>query len=121
MIMKTLQRLVSICLFVTLVVVLSGFTSGDNNGAFVDKDWWCGVYDGNGALHWVNDGTIEVIKSNGNTKVTCKAKNLPNDQGKAVIFKGFKCGTWLGPTNLSKNTVSASGNVTLTCRIIHAK
>ena len=117
--MKTILKLTAICLTFALVVVLSGFTSGDNNAAFIDKDLGCGLFDGNEDFHYVTDGTISVVTSSGNTTLVCKAKNLPNDQGKAVITKGFLCGTYLAITTNSKNIVSASGNVTLTCKVKH--
>ncbi len=115
--MKTILKLTAISLTFALIVVLSGFSSGDNNAAFIDRDFGCNVFDGNGGLTSVIGANITVVTSSGHTTLVCKAKGLPNDQGKAVIYRGFTCNTYLGPTNDSQNTVSASGNVTLTCTL----
>ena len=117
--MKIFLRLSAVCLAAVLVIVLSGLTTTDNNAAFIEKDFGCNLFDGNGTLTSVYDANISIVTSSGNTTLVCKAKKLPNDQGKAVITEGFLCGTFLGTADYSKNTVSASGNVTLTCMVKH--
>jgi hypothetical protein len=117
--MKILSKIMALCLIVALVIVVSGFTADDNNAAFIDKDFACGLMDGNGNFHLVTDGTISIVTSSANTTLVCKAKGLPNDQGMAVVTSGFPCGTFLGGTTDSQNTVSASGNVTLRCQVKH--
>ena len=117
--MKILSKIMALCLIVALVIVVSGFTADDNNGAWIEKDFGCNVFDGNGVLTFVTDANISIVTSSGNTTLVCKAKGLPNDQGMAVVTSGFGCGTFLGFTWDSQNTVSASGNVTLRCQVKH--
>lgn len=115
--MKALVKILASCLFVGAIFFLSGFASStDNNGAFVDKDFGCGLMDGYGGFHFVTDGTISIVNSAGNTTLICKAKGLPTP-GTAVVTEGFACGTYLGLTYDSQNVVSASGNVTLRCQV----
>ena len=117
--MKVLSKILALCLTVALVIAVSGFTADDNNAAFIQKDFGCGLFDGNGDYHLVTDANISIVTSSGNTTLMCKAKGLPNDQGKAVDISGFGCNTALGYTEDSQNTVSASGNVTLRCQVKH--
>ena len=115
--MKTILKLTAAGIAFALVIVLSGFSSSDNNAAFIDKDFGCNVLDGNGVFTPVSGANITVVTSSGHTTLVCKAKDLPNDQGKAVKYRGFPCNTYLGTTYDSQNVVSASGNVTLTCTL----
>jgi len=75
----------------------------------------CGVIDGNGNFYLSTDGNA-VITPSGNDKLQCKASGAPNATGHAVNYNGFLCNTPTGLTTDSRETVSASGNVTLTCR-----
>ena len=86
--------------------------------AVVINDGFCLLFDGDGALV-LAEGSHAVITSNGNGKLTCKAKNVANSTGQAVIYNaentGLPCGTSLGLTDDWHNTVSASGNSSLQC------
>ena len=83
-------------------VVINGFT--------------CGVIDGDGGF-FVTDQTHTVITSSGNSVLKCHASGVPNSTGSAVNRSGFLCGTALGLTTDSHETVSASGEVDLTCKV----
>ena len=87
------------------------------SAASIMKGFGCGVLDGNGFGVFTPDGRISVVTSSGHTTLICKAQGVANPTGKAVTFRNFGCGTALGFTTNSQNTVSASGNVTLRCRI----
>ena len=93
-----------------------------NNAAVVEilPDGFCGVLDGNGNIVQIQ-GSQSVVNNGGNTKMTCKGTVDPADNGRAVQFDfddfNITCGTPSGSTDNWKNTVSASGKVTLTCFI----
>ncbi len=93
----------------------------DNNAATITKDFGCAVYDGNGALQIANGGTIEVSTNGGTTSLVCKASGLDNPTGHAVRWDesspGKGCSTFAGPSDEWSDTVSASGNVTLVCKV----
>ena len=91
--------------------------SGNPNSAFITKDFGCNVIDGDGVFVFTADGNVSVVTSSGHTTLICKVKGVANSTGRAVIFRDFGCNTLLGFTTNSQNTVSASGNVTLRCRI----
>ena len=78
----------------------------------------CGMMDADGGVQWVTSDRA-VITPNGKERITCKAKRIPNSSGRAVHFNyentGFACGTDLGPTRDWHQTISSSGNATLTC------
>jgi len=114
--MKSIARILMLVAVLAGGALLSGFTSGDNNAAGIDKDFGCTVFDGNGNAYFSNDG-ISVVNNGGNTLLVCKAKDAPNDTGMAVRFVGFGCNTYGGFTLESSNLVSADGNVTLRCEI----
>lgn len=116
MIMKTILKLTATSLTIFLVVVLSGFSTSENNAALVIKDFGCNVMDGNGLIQTV-DGTISVLTSNGTTTLVCRASDLDNDQGRTKVYRGLPCDTFQGNTNRSINVVSPRGNVTLTCTL----
>lgn len=78
------------------------------------------MLDGDGNLV-VTSGSISVKTHGGTTTFVYKAKGVPNSTGRAVIYNyentGLLCGTALGLTKDWQNTVSASGNVTLVCKL----
>ncbi len=84
--------------------------------ATVIKDFDCGVIDGDGGF-FLTDASLTVITSSGNSILKCSAKGVPNSTGQAVQYDDFECGTFIGTTFDSHETVSASGNVTLTCKV----
>src|SRR5262249_8436228 len=91
------------------------------DGAVIIRDFDCGVLDGDGNFVLAT-GTIDVHNDDGVTMLKCKAKGVSNSTGAAVIWTidntGFSCGTLYGSTDVWQETVSASGNVTLTCLLI---
>ena len=80
----------------------------------------CGLFDGDGnsiisdEMHWV-----VANNARGNGKLTCRTYGVVNNQGQAVHFSGFGCGTPSGVTTRSRIVVSdlgdGTGDATLTC------
>jgi hypothetical protein len=118
--MKNVFRVLAICLVFGGVFALSGFTADDNNAAVVIKDTGCTVLNGDGGAEFV-EGRITVMNNGGVTNFICKGKGVPNSTGQAVKFNfentGFLCNTSGGVTDDWQNVVSASGNVTLHCKV----
>lgn len=87
-------------------------------GAIHINGMGCGMMDADGGLVWVTSDRA-VITPNGKQRLSCKAKRIPNSSRRAVQFNyentGMPCYTDLGPTNEWHQTISASGNSTLTC------
>ncbi len=94
--------------------------SDSDNSAEITKDAGCLVYDGDGNLVLAS-GDITVQNNGGITTFVCKAKGLDNSTGRAVHWDatntGKVCNTFSGSTDDWNDTVSASGNVTLVCRV----
>jgi hypothetical protein len=103
-----------------VLVAFAAVPALSDNSAVVVKDTACNLYDGNGNLT-LADGSVEVSNHGGVTVFVCKAKGLANDTGTAVQFDnastGLPCLTDGGATDDWHDTVSASGNSTLVCRI----
>ncbi|RAK74672.1 uncharacterized protein BO72DRAFT_461119 [Aspergillus fijiensis CBS 313.89] len=80
----------------------------------------CGLFNGNGGVE-VADKARVTITSSGNGILTCKAEVDPPASGKAVTYSRKNvnelCGVNGGLTDDWHETVSASGQATLTCRI----
>jgi len=96
-----------------------------NNAAVVISNLGCGMLDGSGGSVSAT-GSQFVATSNGNGLFTCSVSGVLNPTGHAVIwsfaiasaFFGFPfyCGGYsLGVTNDWHETVSASGQATLSC------
>lgn len=86
----------------------------------------CGLFDGDGNFAFTNDTKVTATQSsNGNSKLTCKATVTPSAAGRAAHFDfastGALCGinNPFGPqvTDQWNETVSASGEATLTCHV----
>ena len=76
----------------------------------------CTLFDGDGNI--VAGDFFEVVTNNGDgTGVArCQARVAPPAAGEAVTYAHFRCSTRdLGVTTRSRETVSASGQATLTC------
>jgi len=100
-----------------------GVAQADGNGAVVIDDVSCLLFDGDGGTAPGTAHAVTTPSKNGNVVVKCSAKGVDNSTGKAVQYDtddnpwgaGTAC-TWMGPSTLDwKETVSASGNATLTC------
>ncbi len=90
------------------------------HGAVVITNSGCTLLDGNGNFTFT-DRDHAVITSSGHGKLTCKAKGLPNNTGRAVHWNfyntGLLCNTPAGVTQKWSSTVSKSGNARLTCHV----
>ena len=79
----------------------------------------CGMLDGNGG-GITADASSVVITSSGNVNFKCSVSGVANSTGSAVQWNfdntGLLCGTTVGVTDQWKETVSASGNATLSCK-----
>ena len=108
--MKSLFRILAV---VMLTGALYSFTGSNmtsaKDPAVVISEFACNAFG-------LTFDSHTVITSSGNTTLICK-NQIVNPTGKAVIFTGFACGTFLGVTNDSKFTISASGNVSLVCKL----
>jgi hypothetical protein len=90
--------------------------------AIVINDQGCGLLDGDGNFVFASsDHTVITNSANGNCHLKCSVKGVGNSTGKAAHFDnastGLPCGTACGLTNNWRETVSASGNATLTCHV----
>lgn len=95
------------------------------NAAWVEKDVGCWLQDGYGNLVPTDESIT--ISTNGDTiTLKCHAKNVPTP-GVTVQYRDFPCGVWLGEdvppayTTDTFETVSASGNATMTCQVKRPK
>ena len=90
------------------------------DGAVVINDQGCSLLDGNGAFA-AADSDHAVITPSGNGVLKCKATVAPPAGGKAVQWNltntGVFCSTLAGFTDDWRETVSASGEATLTCKV----
>ncbi|RAH84239.1 hypothetical protein BO86DRAFT_377027 [Aspergillus japonicus CBS 114.51] len=81
-------------------------------------DLGCNLKDGNGNFQFA-DKAHAIITSSGNRNLICKAQVAAPASGKAVIYSGKNgdgsCNAAGGFTNDWQETVSASGQATLTC------
>ncbi len=87
----------------------------------------CGLLDGNGGVVWPVDAKVTATQSpNDNATVQCRADVTPAKSGDAVQFDfnstGFLCGVpdSIGAVQMTQHweeTVSASGNATITCHL----
>ena len=118
-----MKKIFSLFLGLAVVFVI-GISTASAEPAVIINGEWCNVPDGNGGLTSTNDTkSITTYSNNGNAKFICKAKEVPNDTGKAVTWDAVSFGT---PCAVLTNdgvvitddwhaTVSASGNATLVC------
>lgn len=90
----------------------------------VDPAGFCGLFDGDGGLFVTEDTRVVGSHSaNGNSKLTCKANDVPNSTGAAVTWDFATTGAYCvipSPhgaliTDQWHITVSASGVATLQC------
>ena len=105
--------------------VMAGFGTANaeaSNGAVVISEFGCVILDGDGYLARASKGhTVITHSENGNRVLKCSAKGLPNSTGKAAKFDisntGYVCYAYGVMTSNWRNTVSKSGNSTLTCLV----
>ncbi len=102
----------------TASLFAAGTASAD--GAIVIKDSTCGLLDGNGAPT-LADLSHAVITPSGNNVLKCSATVTAPASGQAAHFDfttfASPCETPSGTTNDWMETVSASGQATLTCKV----
>lgn len=106
-----------------LALVILVPTIAANNAALVihSTDGSCGMLDGNGNVYTTTLSMVVITYSeNENVSYRCEAKGLPNDSGIAVQFDYENSQRncileGVGSTQNWTNTVSASGNGTLSC------
>jgi hypothetical protein len=99
--------------------LVSWKTASNKEAAVHINDFGCSVFDGDGNPASVT-GDLVLTKS-GNTNFKCKGTGVPNSTGSAVIWNfentGAYCNTITGVTDDWQTVVSASGNVTLICKV----
>jgi hypothetical protein len=105
---------------VSCSLMLVSWKAASNKAAAVRiDDFGCTVLDGEGNGAYVTGDVV--ITSSGNTNFKCKGKGISNPTGAAVIWNyqnsGLLCSTLNGLTEDWQSVVSASGNVTLQCKI----
>lgn len=101
------------------LMLISWTTASKKEAAVRIDDFGCTVLDGSGNGTPVTGDVV--ITSSGNTNFKCKGKGVANSTGSAVIWNyensGLLCNTLNGVTDDWQSVVSASGNVTLQCKI----
>jgi hypothetical protein len=94
-------------------------SAAPGNGAYIASDFGCGLIDGNDGFAFTDTSHSVINVSNSVTK--CSATVFASVTGHAVVYSGFGCGVELRDgtfvtTYDSRETVSASGQATLTCK-----
>ena len=94
-------------------------SAAPGSGAYIANDFGCGLIDGNGNGAFTDTSHSVINVSNSVTK--CSGTVTPSATGHAVVFSGFPCGVELRSgvfvtTYDSRDTISASGQSTLTCK-----
>lgn len=118
------MKKLALALLLLSVALVPAPASSETSRAVIIKDTACGLFDGDGGFVYTEDTMILGAHSaNGNSKLTCKAKDVPNSTGRAVVFNfentGALCGIFSPHGFLTtddwQETVSASGVATLQC------
>jgi hypothetical protein len=101
-----------------LLTILYVPSDASPSAAVMAKNSTCVVLDAEGGLAWGDDSLV-LMNAGGKAMVKCSVKGVANSQGKAVRLDyestGMLCFTAGGPTEDWHETISASGNATLTC------
>ena len=88
--------------------------------AVVVHDGACGLFDGAGNIVPVLDGRFSVTNNSGRM-VQCRASDVPNSTGQALHFDrestGVPCNAGGTLTDDWHQTLSASGQAVITCRV----
>ena len=110
-----------------LALALGGFTllaaSEAQAQAVVISDQGCNLFDGDGNLVPASsDHQVNTTNVNGNCLFKCSVKKVANSTGRAVQYDfastGVLCSMYsCGVTTHWHETVSASGNATLSCHL----
>jgi len=107
-----------VALLLAVAYAPMGARATDN--AIVVHEGGCGMLDGDG--NFVVGERHSVSNDGGNSIFKCQSKKVNNTAKSGVTWDqantGFMCGTPLGPTADWRETITPSGNATLTC---HAK
>ncbi len=115
----------SLFVVTSLAALIAGGISVAQAAAVLTRPDDCGLLDGNGGVVFPVDAKVTATPSpNDNAMVQCRADVTPADSGRAVQFDfnstGFLCGVpdskgAVQMTQRWEETVSASGNATITC------
>lgn len=111
----------------TTLFVLAAPVANAAPAVVINPAGGCGLFDGNGNFAFTNDTKLTATQSNNNnSKFTCKATVTPSSAGNAARFDSGSTGGTLcaipNPfgfqfTDQWHETVSASGEATLTCHV----
>ena len=123
-----MRKVLALGLLLGAASLLVAAQTSANSAALVIRDTGCNLFDGDG-ISTVADTDQAVVTSSG-ALLTCKVTGVANSTGRAVhydpdnnpFFPGLQCGITDGEggfllTTQWKETVSASGNATLTCHL----
>ncbi|MFW6161989.1 MAG: hypothetical protein ACODAJ_04420 [Planctomycetota bacterium] len=112
---------------VTSCLIVSPAGAGSDRSAIVVGKGGAALLDGNGDIAYATDFHKVITRSrNGNAILKLRAKDVPNDTGKAVHWSyantRMTCGVYVtgrGVVAASnwRETVSADGNAVLTCLV----
>lgn len=117
-----LAGIVGVTLFLGIPLLGSnvGVSHADGQGATVIKDFGCVIVpaDWPGSIPLSTNDTHSVATKSGNTAMYCHF-DIPAgmEPAKAVKYKGFPCGTFLGLTFDSMSVSTPGGKVMLRCLV----
>ena len=109
-------------LTVTLLAGLAAFAAlpAFSGGSSAIEDFDCLLRDSEGNVV-IAASSSEISTKGGVTNMKCSAKGVANTTGKTIHWNigntGFVCVAAAGETENWRATLSAAGNVTLTCKI----
>lgn len=88
------------------------------HSAVVSKGFLCSVGSIGGFPTVLTTDSHSVISDKGNSSLICRG-HLPagSEPSKAVIQRGFLCGTFAGLTTDSQQVLTPSGEITLMCKV----
>lgn len=113
--MKIFVRLFTVILVIGLFIGLSGFSSGENNAAGLNKDFGCWFVDGGGNWYLSYEHNLSVSNHGGNVTLICRFSDVPVPVDRVVTASGFRC--YIGPhiTYNSSYQLTPGGEGLLKC------
>ena len=119
-----MRRLLVVAAFLGLAAGSLALLRGTAHAqAVVISDQGCGLFDGDGNIVLASsDHSVITPSGNGNCNLKCSVKGVANSSGRAVNLDStivpISCGIpGCAPTANWHETISASGNATLTCLV----